>query len=132
MTQLTAHSKNRLLNTFAQWEVSREYAEPLYNYLVHGFHPGSFWYNVLCNDFAKAMLSSHPANTVPALKNVVGWLVNTLPRTIWGSPAVFDNWLELPADKRRAILEELRLVYKGEEEILLILQEAPTHEPHLW
>lgn len=130
--ELSEHSKNRLLNTFALHQVPKEYADPLMNYLVHGFHPGSFWTAVLANDFMAAIASSHPGNTVPALKNAVGWLMNTLPSSIWGSPEAVAKWIELSVVDRRATLEGLRLIYKGEEEILLILQEAPTHEPHLW
>lgn len=132
MTQLTEHSKNRLLSTFARWEVPNDFADPLYNYLVHGFHPGSFWYCVLCNDFAKAILASHSSNTVPALKNAVSWLVNTLPRSIWGSSEVIAEWLELSTQHRRARLESLDLIYTGEEEVILLLKGTPTHEPNLW
>lgn len=130
--KFTEYSKNRLLNTFALYEVPKDFADPLYNYLVHGFHPGSFWYFVLVNDFAKAILSSHPGNTVGALKKTISWLINTLPDSVWGSPESVATWLELPADKRRETLEELRLIYKSEEEIVLILKETPTHEPILW
>ena len=132
MMQLTVHSKNRLLSTFAQWDVAKDFADPLYNYLVHGFHPGSFWYNVLVNDFHRAILSSHPSNTVPALKKTVSWLTNTLPDSVWGTPKAVATWLELPTDIRRATLESLRLIYTGEEEVILLLKETPTHEPHLW
>ena len=130
--KLTEHSKNRLMDTFAQWEVPKEFADPLYNYLVHGFHPGSFWYYVLINDFGRAILSSHPGNTVPALKNTVGWLTNTLPSTVWGSPEAVATWLELSTTDRRATLESLRLIYTGEEEVILILKDSPTNEPILW
>ena len=130
--KLTEHSKNRLLNTFALYEVPKEFADPLYNYLVHGFHPGSFWYFVLVNDFHRAILSSHPSNTVPALKKTASWLTNTLPDSVWGTPKAVATWLELPADIRRATLESLRLIYTGEEEVLLILKDSPTVEPILW
>jgi hypothetical protein len=130
---LTIHSRNRLLNTFALHGVSKEYADPLYNYLVHGFHPGSFWTAVLANDFMAAIGSSHPANTVPALKKVGTWLSDYLPEgTARGSYEAFKQWLELSPEERRATLESLRLIYPGPEEIILLLKETPTVEPVLW
>ena len=38
---LTYHSKNKLMQTFATWDVPKDFAEPFYNYLVYGFSPGS-------------------------------------------------------------------------------------------
>jgi hypothetical protein len=130
---LTEHSRNRLLGTFALHGVSKEYADPLYNYLVHGFHPGSFWTAVLANDFMAAIANSHPANTVPALKKVGTWLNDCLPRgTAWGSYEAFKQWLALSSQERRATLENLRLIHTGPDEIILLLKETPTAEPILW
>jgi hypothetical protein len=134
--KLTKYSSNRLLNTFALWDVSKEYAECLMNYLVHGFHPGSFWYYVLVNDFNRAIMSSHPGNTIPALKNVVGWMndyrLRGAPGRVWGSQEIVEEWLELSSQERRTTLEALGLIYTEKEEMILILRDEPTHEPTLW
>lgn len=131
--ELTKYSQNRLLNTFALHGVPKEYADPLYNYLVHGFEPGSFWRAVLANDFHRAIMSSHPQNTVPTLKNAVSWLNDTLEHGVaWGDYHAVEHWLKMTPEERRAVLETNRLVYTEKEEVILILKDTPTTEPILW
>lgn len=131
--KLSKHSKNKLLGTFAQYEVPKEYADPIFNYLVHGFHPGSFWNAVIANDFMGAMARSHPANSIPALKKVESWVMNHLINgTTHGSYEVVDAWLKKTPAERREVLEALGLVYSEQSEIVMILKDVPTHEPHLW
>jgi hypothetical protein len=131
--KLSAHSKNRLLESLSLYKVPKEYADPLVNYLVHGFHPGGFWNAVLANDFMTAMAKSHPANTVDALKNVVSWIMNSLHHgTTHGSYTIVDQWLEKTPEERRGTLETLGLIYSEHTEIILILKETPTYEPQLW
>jgi len=130
--ELTKYSKNRLMGSFVTYEVAREYAMPLYGYLVHGHHPGGFWNAVFANDFLGAVARSHPGNTIPALKHVMTWIVNKMPEQSRGSYRTVDEWLELSAEDRRRVLEEYRLVFTEQEEILLTLADEPTHEPHLW
>jgi hypothetical protein len=130
---LTAHSRNKFMGTFALYEVPKEYADPIFNYLVHGYHPGGFWNAVLANDFMSAMGRSHPANTIVALKKIVSWMMNHLVNgTTHGSYEVVDEWLKKPAEERRDILEALGLVYSEKQEIFMILKDEPTHEPQLW
>ena len=131
--ELTNYSRNRLLNTFALHGVSKEYVDPLYNYLVHGFQPGSFWTAVLANDFSRAILASHPSNTVEALKAAVGWLNDTLEHGVaWGDYHAVEHWLQMTPEERRLVLESNHLVYTGQEEVILILKDTPTQEPILW
>ena len=129
---LTAHSRNRLYKTFSNWDVPKEFAEPMYNYLVYGYQPGSFFTYVLANNFAKAILSSHISNTIEALKHLVGWMRDTLPEEAWGSYAKVDAWCDINEEQRRIILEEHRLIYTGKEEVMLILKDEHTVEPHLY
>lgn len=131
--KLSKHSKNKLLETLAQYEVPKEYADPVFNYLVHGYHPGGFWNSVFANDFMGAMARSHPANSVAALKKVVSWMMNHLINgTTHGSYEVVDAWLKKTPLERREVLEALGLVYSEQSEIVMILKDVPTHEPHLW
>ena len=131
--KLSKHSRNKLLETFAQYEVPKEYADPIFNYLVDGFHPGSFWNSVFANDFMGAMARSHPANTIVALKKTVSWMMNHLINgTTHGSYEVVDAWLKKNPAERREVLEALGLVYSEQSEIVMILKDVPTHEPHLW
>ena len=120
--ELTIYSKNRLLNTFVHWQVPRDFADPIYNYLVHGFHPGGFFAALLSNDATATIVRSHPANTVEGLKSLAQWILNHLPRDeVWGSREVVEAWLAKPDLERRLILERLRLVFTEQEELLLAL-----------
>lgn len=131
--KLSKYSKNKLLETLAQYEVPKEYADPVFNYLVHGYHPGGFWNAVFANDFMGAMARSHPANTIVALKKTVSWMMNHLINgTTHGSYEVVDAWLKKNPAERREVLEALGLVYSEQSEIVMILKDVPTHEPHLW
>ena len=131
--KLSKHSKNRFMGTFAQYEVPKEYADPIFNYLVHGFHPGGFWNAVFANDFMSAISGSHPANTIVALKKTVSWIMNHLVNGVThGSYEVVKEWLKMSAEERRAILEAVGLIYSEKQEIFMILKDEPTHEPQLW
>lgn len=131
--EISKYSRNRILRTAADWEVNRDYADPIYNYLVYGFEPGSFFSAVLANDFFRAMQSSHPGNTVPALKNLTGWIRSLMGYGIfWGNEQVVKQWLNFTAEQRREHLEALNLVYPEKDEIVMILKDVPTHEPFFW
>ena len=129
---LTAHSKNRLMATFQKWDVPRDFADPMYNYLVYGYEPGSCFTAVLANDFMRAMQSSHPANTVEAFKALVGWMSDCMPIEAYGSYLAVKHWLKLEEDDRRRVLENHRLVYTTKEEVWSILKDVPTAEPVLY
>jgi hypothetical protein len=130
--ELTKYSRNRFLDTLVTWHVPKEYADPIYNYLVHGFEPGSFFTSVFANDFMAAMRRSHPGNTVEALKAMVGWIQNSCPREAWGSYKQVHAWIDLDAKQRRVILQDYRLVYSEQEEIMLALKNERTVEPMLY
>jgi hypothetical protein len=112
--------------------VPKDFSDPMANYLVYGYHPGSFFGYVLSNNFAKAILSSHPNNTIEALKHLVGWMRDTLPEETWGSYDKVAAWCDMPAAMRRPILEKCGLIYTEKEEIMLILKETSTVEPILY
>jgi len=131
--KLTKLSKYKLYNSLSSYDVAKDYAEPIYNYLVHGFDPGSFFRSVLANDFMDAISRSHPANTVPALKNVVVWIVNELPEGVaYGSYEVVDKWLAMTKEERRTILEQRRLIYSEQDEIIKVLKGEEAKEPFFW
>ena len=114
--QLSELSAKRLRKTLTHWEVDDDYANPMYNYLVHGYSPGSFFSHVLANDFMAAIQSSHPANTIPALKKLTGWIYNVMPPEAWGSRDNVNSWCNMPAAERRAILERRGLVFTPQQE----------------
>ena len=129
--KLSEHSRNRLLGTFAQWSVPKDYADPMYNYLVHGFEPGSFFTAVLANDFSSAIQRSHPANTIEALKHLVGWMRDAVPVKAMGSYQAVKDWTGLDQEQRRSLLEWRGLIYSVEDEMMLVLQGERTVEPVL-
>ena len=130
--KLTNHSRNRILDTLAKWDVPKDFADPMFNYLVYGYQPGSCFTAVLANDFISAILHSHPANTVNAFKSLAGWIAETLPPQAYGSYAKVDAWCDITWDGRRAALEKHRLVYTEEQEVWMVLKDTPTSVPVLY
>lgn len=130
---ITKFSRNRMMLSATRWTVPREYFDPLYNYLVHGFEPGSFWSAVLANDFMGAMQSSHPSNDIPALKHVVGWIQDSFPAICYGSYHSVKDWTNFTPAQRRGQLEACELIYTEQEEIMLGLKGVqPVPEPVMW
>ena len=126
--ELTKYSRNRLMESLRHWDVDKDFADPVYNYLVHGFEPGGFFTAWYANE-ATAILHSHPANTVEALKSLTKWMVNCMPRDAWGSRSIVKGWLKMPNADRRQHLEFYDLVYSEQDEIMMALRNEPTAEP---
>lgn len=124
--ELSEHSKAHLKNSFIHWRVPEEYIWPLYNYLVYGFEPGSFFTAILCNDFYRAMTSSHPSNQIDALKNVVKWMINAMPVDSFGSKDKVSKWMQMTEADRRKILVDSGLIFAAEKETWLILKDVPV------
>ena len=129
---ITVYSRNRLYETFSKWDVPRDFADPMANYLVYGYEPGGCFTAVLANDFFAAIQSSHPANTVEAFKCLVGWVRDTMPIESYGSHFAVKHWLKLEDDVRRRVLENHRLIYTAKEEVVLALRSESTVEPVLF
>ena len=129
---LTKFSRDRMLLSASRWTVPRDYFDPLYNYLVHGFEPGSFWTSVLCNDFMRAVQSSHPGNTIEALKHTVGWICDTFPRESYGNLFIVEDWINRSPQDRRMILESAGMIYTEQEEIIKGLKGEQSYEPQLY
>lgn len=125
----TKHSRNRFLDSLSHWHISRDYADPIYNYVAYGFEPGGFFTSVFANDFLGAMGRSHPANSVEELKQISGWILNSCPQQAWGSYKKVSDWVNMDPKRRRRLLEEWKLVHSEEEEIMLALRNAHTAEP---
>ncbi len=130
--KLAEHSRNRLMETFKRWDVPKDFADPMYNYLVHGFPPGSCFTSVLANDFYSAIRRSHPGNTIEAFKALNGWINDTMPAEAFGSYNTVRDWCFLKGPARRKILEGLNLIYNVEDEMMLVLRGERTTEPVLY
>ena len=128
---LTKFSRNRMMESATRWTVAREYFDPLYNYLVHGFEPGSFWSAVLANDFMRAMQHSHPSNSIPHLKHVVGWMLDSWPEAAYGDRFTVQTWIAFSGHERRLYLEQHNLIYSEQEEVMMALQGKHSYEPFL-
>jgi len=119
---LTKYSIDEIRSGMDQWGVPQDYADPMYNYLVHGFEPGSFFTAILANDFMGAVQHSHPANTIAALKALVGWINDYMPHEANGSLEIVGRWCKKSTGERRAILETAHLIYTSEEEVIMTLK----------
>ena len=129
---LTKFSRDRMMVTASRWTVPRDYFEPLYNYLVHGFEPGSFWSAVLANDFMRAVQHSHPSNDISALKHTVGWIQDSFPEQSYGDRDRVILWQALEPIQRRQILESTDMIYTEQQEIMMALQGKKSYEPMMW
>ena len=130
--KLSQYSRNIIMKTFKLWDVPKDFADPMYNYLVHGYNPGSCFTSVLANDFAGAIARSHPGNTIEAFKALAGWMRDTMPREACGSYKAVDDWCYLTENARRAVLEKHELVYSEKDETFLLIKGEPVDEPVLY
>lgn len=128
MLEITPFSKERILEGARYWSVPQEYQEPMYNYLVQGWPPGSFFTALLANDMFRAVSGSHPSNSISSLKTLVGWIQDKFPPVSYGCQGAVTNWVNSSAEYRRYELEGRRLIYTPEEEtMLLISRPVPEH-----
>jgi len=130
--KLTVYSQNRILETFAHWHVPKDFARPMYDYLIYGHQPGSCFTAVLANDFMGAITRSHPSNSVEEFKSLARWIRDTLPIESYGNNLAVKHWLNLEDKDRRRVLENHQLIYTEKEEIMLILKGETTVEPMLF
>jgi hypothetical protein len=111
--------------TFDEWDLPYDLRTPIYNYLVHGLHPGSFYHAVFVNNFLNAVSHSHPL-TVQKYKNIAGWIVSYMPPAAFGNYEKVEKWLKLDDVERREILEDHGLIYTPQQETWLILKDSNT------
>jgi hypothetical protein len=121
-------SRNRMYNTFLSWNVPEDFAMPMYNYLVYGLAPGSFFSAVLENDFRKAIRHSHIGNNIIALKALTGWIHECMPNQAYGSSYLIAEWLKLDGVQRRKILEAYDLIYTVQEETFKLLKNKTSEK----
>lgn len=130
--KLTPYSRKIILTTFKNWEVPKDFADPMYGYLVYGFGPGSCFTSALANDFYGTIRNSHPSNTIEAFKALAGWIRDTVPEQARGSYEAVNRWTSLDADTRREVLEGMGLVLTEEQEVWQTLKNGPAVEPVLY
>jgi hypothetical protein len=129
---ITVYSNNRLRETCSTWHVPQDFANPMLNYLVYGYEPGSCFTAVLANDFGGAIGHSHPSNTVEAFKALAGWINECFPKDAYGSYEAVNHWISMGPEFRRSALERRGLIYTEQEEIIMTLKNEPDREPVLY
>lgn len=122
MIKLAECSHKKFYDTFEEYVVERDFADPIYNYLVHGYSPGSFFTAILANDFRRAIQSSHPANSVLSMKALIGWMDDYMPRESYGSYVKVMSWTQILPEVRRNYLLSCNLIYSEKEETWRILK----------
>ena len=132
MMDIGPYSRKQVLETMVPWKVPKEYADPLYNYLVYGFSPGGFFTSVLANDWHLAIMRSHPSNTIEALKAATGWIHDHVPPQAMGSYAAVEDWCRMDSDERKKILLERNLVLPSKTEVFMALKGTPANDPFLY
>lgn len=130
--KISVYSRNNILEGMSYWNVPKDYADPVLNYLLYGFEPGGFFTAVLANDFMGAIQRSHPANSIENLKHLCGWMDERMPPKCRGSYDKVYKWLELTEAERRDILVKHGLVYTEKEETWMALQGKSAQEPMLF
>lgn len=113
---ISEYSENTILHTLSYWQVSKDYVDPMFNYLVYGFSPGSFFTSVLANDFKGSIQRSHPLNQIDELKRLVGWIEEYVPKQAQGSYENVYAWCRISEQDRKVILENHNLILTPERE----------------
>jgi hypothetical protein len=57
---------------------------------------------------------------------------DTMPQESYGSYENVAKWTELNSEQRRIILEQTGLIFTSKEEVVKILRDEPSTEPHLY
>lgn len=83
------------------WEndIEPNIQQAIENYLLYGYDPGSFTTALLANDLYRAAGSAHPA-LLPALKGIVTWVMNVIPRESYGNQQAVKDWMNDTDDRR--------------------------------
>jgi hypothetical protein len=124
---VSKHSLARMHESLASYNVPKDYAHPIVNYLIHGLYPGGFFTSLLANDAIGAINRSHPSNDMLGLKNLVTWIQNKLVNGVhYGSYEIVDEWTMLPTETKRKSLEDRNLIFDEQTEIMMILKDEPT------
>jgi hypothetical protein len=127
-------NRNRIYQTLADWHVPREWADVMYRYLALGLPPGGMFTALLANDARRMIQSSHPLNTMDALKAVSGWIQDTVPAQARDSYKNVQLWCDLNENARWEILHSHGLVLSAEATTFELLKGSDNlcMDPELW
>jgi len=102
-------------DTFESCPVPSEWQMELYNYIIMGLQPGSFFTAVLSNDLMRAAGSSHVLNDWLDIMALCQWIYHEAPTCAWGDQSNVENWLALTKEQRTKICVEHKLVITGKD-----------------
>lgn len=100
----------KFLNSFEYFDVGNEFMQEMYNYVIKGLPPGSFFTALFANDFVSACKLSHPGNSWDYVQNTGKWLYFEAPAQCWGSYEKVEAWLKLDNETRTKICEDKGLI----------------------
>jgi len=86
--------------------VSDDWKDILYNYVVLGYHPGGFFESLIVNDLWSAVSRSHPNNEWEQIRGVVKWLHWRAPQKCYGTKKKVEAWMKHKDETRRKICED--------------------------
>ena len=87
---------NKTRNHWLAWEhysVPEHTRDALENYIIRGYHPGSFLQAVLENNFVNAVCRADHLNQ-QYLVDIAKWLVHVAPIECWGNDRSVNNWID--------------------------------------
>jgi len=96
--------------SFDHFDMSIDFMQDLYNYVIMGFDPGSFFTAIFANDFVGACHRSHPCNSWSDIRETGKWLTFEAPEQCWGSYEKVEAWLKLDNETRTKICEDKGLI----------------------
>ena len=105
------------------WGIPELHVNEMYNYLVLGLEPGSFFRGLLCNDAFDMISHSHISNRIETLKPLVNVLMSRgLGGVAFGSKEAYNSWLTMSSGDREKYLEQVGLFLSEKNQTIFILR----------
>lgn len=123
--QLNQYSKDQIAHSLNGYGISLNSSRPLVQYLVYGFHPGSFFNSVIANDLSGALLHADHNKTLNELHSIVSWITQCWPARSFGSDKSVKTWRMIKREIRFNYLREHNLIFTSEIETIKELRGDP-------
>jgi len=109
-------------NTFEHSPVSDDWMQELYNYIILGYHPGSFHTDMFASNLYGAACHSHVSNKWSHIVAFMKWLGHHAPHECWGDKESVKTWLKMTPERRERILLRQKFIITDEELTFKILE----------
>jgi len=110
--------------TFQHYPVDDDWKQELYNYIICGFHPGSFHTAMFASSLYGAACHSHVGNQWSHICAFMKWLGEHAPSECWGNRECVTSWLAMNKEEREAILYRKGFIITDEEVTFKILEKV--------